>query len=150
MATDSFLVTGGVKQELTITLAMLEKMKAVAIPDLKNLNHLGEPKNTVKGLKGILLKDILSKMEIDATSPRGYSAYYLTCIASDGYTIVYSWNELFNNPVGDHVFIITEMDGKSLRQMDDHIVMLNDSDLKTGRRHLKALAKIKVSLAASE
>jgi hypothetical protein len=43
-------------------------------------------------VKGVLLKDILIKVEIDAETPKVLSEYYFVCIASDNYKVVFSWN----------------------------------------------------------
>src|SRR6185295_3246333 len=138
--TSSFVIGGNVKSPLTVQIADLGKWKASSIGDVVITNHLGEKRSEAKGLKGVLLKDVLSAVEIKAESPRLLSQYYFVCKANDGYTIVYSWNELFNNPEGDAVYIVIEKDGKPAASMDDSILMLSPKDFKTGRRHLKALA----------
>ena len=110
-------------------------------------NHRGDPKDTVKGLKGILLKTILDNVELNAEKPKDYSEFYISLIASDGYKNVYSWNELFNTDVGNHVFVITEMDGKTISEMPQRILVMSLADINTGRRHLIALAKVEFKKA---
>ena len=145
--TSSFTIAGEVKSPLTVQIADLNKWKASDIGDVAITNHLGEKRSDAKGLKGVLLRDVLGTVEIKAESPRVLSQYYFVCKANDGYTIVYSWNELFNNPEGDAVYIVTEKDGKPAASMDDSILMISPKDFKTGRRHLKALASIEVRRA---
>ncbi|HWA32860.1 MAG TPA: hypothetical protein VG737_01960, partial [Cyclobacteriaceae bacterium] len=85
--------------------------------------------------------------EINAESPRVLSEYYFACKANDNYTVVYSWNEIYNTATGDSAYIITEKNGKDAASMDDSILMISPKDRMTGRRHVKALASIEVKRA---
>src|SRR5437879_4975941 len=87
--TEEFIVTGHVQQELKFTLADLEKIPSKKIDDVIITNHLGEKKSTAKNMKGILLKDLLNKIEYKSESPKVLSEFYLTFIASDNYKVVY-------------------------------------------------------------
>jgi hypothetical protein len=89
----------------------------------------------------------LSVVNINAESPRVLSEYYFVCKANDGYTVVYSWNELFNTGTGDSVYIVTEKDGKQASEMPESILMISPKDFRTGRRHVKALSSIEVRRA---
>jgi hypothetical protein len=140
-------VSGDVNANKKITLEDIRKLTAHEIEDVVITNHLGEKKSEAKGLRGILFKDLLQSVDFKAESPRVLSEFSIICKANDGYTVVYSWNELFNSPVGESVFIITEKEGKKMGEMNDSILMLSSKDYKTGRRHLKALAKIEIKRA---
>jgi len=142
--TTSFIISGKVKASITISIVELKKLKQHDIGDVAITNHLGEPKSTAKGLKGVLLKDVLELAQIDAENPKVLSEYYFVCKANDNYTVVYSWNELFNTAVGESSYIVLEKEGKSADQMTDSILMISPKDQKTGRRHVKALASIEV------
>jgi len=146
-STSSFTISGEVVAPLTVSISDLKKWKEVSAGDLVITNHLGEKKSEAKELKGILLKDILQTVEIKAESPKVLSEYYFVFIASDGYKVVYSWNELFNTSVGESVYIITEKNGKPISEMDDSILAVSTKDSKTGRRNVKGLASIVVMRA---
>lgn len=148
--TESFVVTGAVEKELTFQLADLAQLPSSPLADVVITNHLGEPRGTAKGLKGVKVKDVLSSLVIKAESPKALSEYFLTFVASDGYTVVYSWNELFNSPTGDNCHLITEKDGKKLAEMPDRLLVLTPSDFKTGRRHIKGLQRITVARAPKD
>jgi len=141
-STDALTISGKVKKEIVINLTDLQTYESKKIPDVIITNHLGEPKGTSKNLKGILLKDILVKIEFVVESPKVLSEFYFTCIASDGYKVVFSWNEIFNTATGDNIYIITAKDGKELKDMDDRMLIISTTDFKTGRRNVKGLAKI--------
>lgn len=142
--TTAFTISGQIKKEIIITLSDLTGLNSLKIDDLVITNHLGVHKGTARGLKGIPVKEILKDLSYNVESPRILNEFYLTFIASDGYKVVYSWNEIFNNPSGDRIFLVTEKEGKPITDMEDRILMINTSDFKTGRRHLKGLDKIRV------
>jgi len=114
----------------------------VPIKNVILTNHLGEVKGNIQNIKGIALKPLLEKIEFLAEKPKELSEFYLTFVASDGYKVVYSWNEIFNSETGNNLFIITEKDGKKLTDLDDRILTITTTDFKTGRRYVKALDKI--------
>lgn len=142
--TSSFTISGEVFTPLTVSVMDLKKWKEVAVGDLVITNHLGEKKSEAKGLKGILLKEILQTVEIKSESPKVLSEYYFVFTASDGYKVVYSWNELFNTVVGESVYLVTEKNGKTITDMDDSILVVSAKDYKTGRRNVKGLSSIAV------
>jgi hypothetical protein len=145
--TTSFTVSGKVKSEKKITITDLEKMPLVAIGDVAITNHKGEVKGTAKNMRGVLLRDVLSDMELDTDNPKLMSEYYFVFTATDGYRVVFSWNELFNSAVGQTVFVVIEKDGKKVSQTEDSILTISSADLKTGRRFVKNLSGIIVGRA---
>ena len=142
--TDEFNITGAVKHTLKFSLKDLLTFHQDSLGDLVIKNKRGEDKSTAKNMKGVLLKTVLDSAHIYAEKPKEFSEYIITLIASDNYKNVYSWNELFNTDIGKHVYIITEMDGKSITEMPDRILVLSLSDFNSGRRHLKGLTTINV------
>jgi hypothetical protein len=140
--TNDFVVTGQIKKELKFTLADIEKYTSRTIGDVVITNHLGEPRGTAKQLTGILLKDLLKDLELKEETPKRFSEFYLTFVAVDNYKVVYSWNEIFNSPTGDNLFLITSRDGKKIKDMEERILILTPTDFKTGRRYIKGLSKI--------
>lgn len=141
---DEFVIEGRVKQTIRITLADILKEKSQKIPDIVITNHLGEKKSDAKGLSGVLLKDLLSRVELDAENPKILSEFFFVVVATDGYKVVYSWNELFNSDTGNHVFVITEKNGRSMAENEDRILIMCTSDRMTGRRNVKGVVTIKV------
>lgn len=148
--TEMVVVKGAVEKEVTITIAHLTAIADKPIADVVITNHLGEAKSKSTGLRGVLVRDILNSVAIKAESPKILSEFYLVFVATDGYTVVYSWNELFNSPTGESCYFITAKDGKKLPEMPDRILMLTPTDTKTGRRNLKSLSRIVVARAGKE
>jgi len=145
--TQSFLIIGKVKKESVITMDSLNKLPLKEIGNIKVTNHLGEFKHQDEHLKGVLLKDVLRNTTFAISSPKLLSQLYFVCSGADGYKVVYSWNELYNTEVGDHVFILMEKNGIQAVQMPENIQMTSMLDFKTGRRYLHNLSKIEVKQA---
>ena len=144
--TDRFTISGSVKHSQTITLADLEKWKQDSLGNLIVRNKEGAIKNSLQGLKGVLLTSLLDSAGITAESHKAYSQLVIILTASDGYTNVYSWNELYNTEIGKKVYIITSINNKPLAELKDRILAFSLADINSGRRHLKALASVTVKV----
>jgi hypothetical protein len=76
--------------------------------------------------------------------PKFLNEFFFVFIASDGYRVIFSWNEIYNTETGNNFFIVTEMEGKKLKYLGQRILFISTGDLKTGRRYIKGLEKIEV------
>ncbi|GGH11133.1 hypothetical protein [Mucilaginibacter phyllosphaerae] len=140
-----FSIIGEVEKESVITLDSLKQYTIRPIGDIKVTDHTGAFKHQDEELKGILLKDVLSHTRFKTPSPKLLSRFYFACTGTDGYTVVYSWNELYNTTVGNQVCIIIEKNGIKADKMPESLQMTSAGDFKTGRRYLHNLDKIIVS-----
>lgn len=143
--TSSFSIEGDIKNKMVISPKELSTFEQKEVGDIPIKNHQEEIKHTVTKVKGVLLKDVLKQIVLNTANPKLFNAYYITCVASDDYKVVYSWNELFNSPTGDNTYILTSRDGQSISQMDDHIAIITSTDFHQGSRYLRALSKIIIS-----
>jgi len=125
--TDQFSIEGKVKNRLNLLIKDLNVFAIHSIDSVIIYNHLMKPKKTIKQIKGVMLKDILDKAGIDV-SLKLLSEVYITCIASDNYKVVFSWNEVYNSAIGEKVMILTEANGKKGNQIPDRIVLLSVAD----------------------
>lgn len=145
--TESFKVTGKIKSEKVFTLQQLDSFLKQTLNDQILYNHNGEAKDTVRNLKGTLLKSVLAKIGFVYEKPKELNEFYFVLTASDGYKVVFSWNEIYNTGVGDGLFVITELEGKSLRDIPQRIIVASAADTKPGRRYIKGLQKIEIKKA---
>ncbi|MCC8424446.1 hypothetical protein [Mucilaginibacter sp. UR6-11] len=145
--TFKFSIIGKVKKESVITIDSLKQYIIQTIGDIKVTDHTGAFKHQDDKLKGILIKDVLSHTVFDVSSPKLLSTVYFQFVGADGYKVVYSWNELYNTEVGNHVYILTEKNGVKAADMKESLQMTSMMDFKTGRRYLHNLDKIIVSVA---
>jgi len=142
--TDQVKITGNVKSNIVFTLNSINQYPVYALDSLVINNHLLQRRRVIHNIKGVRIKDVLEEAVLSEESPKLFSEFFFTCVATDGYKVVYSWNELFNTEVGKQVYIILESDGKKASESGDRIVMLSGGDQATGRRYIKNLAEIKV------
>ncbi len=141
---ESLKIEGKIKAEKTFLLSELDTFPKVAIADQTLYNHKGEVKGLVKNMKGVLLKTVLERIAFDYDKPKELNAFYFVFVATDGYKVVFSWNEIYNTEAGNNFYIVTEMEGKKLKDMEQRILFISTADLKSGRRYIKALEKIEV------
>ncbi|WP_231625586.1 molybdopterin-binding protein [Pedobacter sp. R20-19] len=139
-----FTIEGDVKQKLTINLASLSTYKKVSIDSITILNHLLQRKSSIKNIKGVPLKEILSQVEINESSPKKLSEYYLVCSATDNYKVVFSWNEVFNTKSENNILILTDFVADPAKAEKGNIAMITTTDVATGRRFVKGLNKINI------
>lgn len=137
-----FTVTGEVEKATVINLDTLNQYSVKDIGNINVTDHTGKFKHKDDQLKGVLLKDVLSHTIYKTASPKLLSRFYFVCSAADGYKVVYSWNEIYNTPVGDHIFIIMQKNGIKAGSMPESLQMTSAIDFKTGRRYLHNLDKI--------
>lgn len=139
--THQFDVKGAVEKEVTITLADISALSPVLLGDLDIVNHSGQTVNTARQVKGVLLRDVLRSISITSPSDRELSCYYLLCTASDGYTVTFSWNEVFNST---DVYVVVEVDGVPLGQYPKSIQLFDRRDIQSGRRFMRGLSTIEI------
>src|ERR1700712_3834801 len=139
---ESFTVSGEVLKAETIDIAKLSGYTQVHLDSLRIYTHDMQPKGLMKNISGVLLKDILSAIPFNNENPKLLSEYYIECMATDGYKVIFSWNEIFNSETGKHVMIITGKNGTNATQLDDRIALITPTDQATGRRYVKWLNRI--------
>lgn len=140
-------VRGDIRKPVTFTYEDLKKYPVHEVKSIDILNHKMEFKKTLKNLKGVLLKDVLSQISFNVPTPKELSTYYLVCTAEDGYRVVYSWNELFNTEAGDRIMLITDENGTPASGTKEGITMITPGDRATGRRYVKNLSEIVIKKA---
>lgn len=133
-------VNGAIKNEWALSLSQLDTMRLMSIPDVVIKNHTGEVKRTLSNLNGVAIQELLQNVTITAGSPKVLSEYYLVFTACDGYKVVFSWNELFNNKSGKHVYLFKEKNGTTLS-------IITPMDDMTGRRYVQSISTITIKRA---
>jgi hypothetical protein len=139
---ESFTVSGEVLKTETIDISKLSGYTQVHLDSLRIYTHDMQPKGLMKNINGVLLKDILSAISFNNENPKSLSEYYIECEATDGYIVLFSWNEIFNSETGKHVMIITSKNGTNASQLDDRVALITPTDQATGRRYVKWLNRI--------
>lgn len=97
----------------------------------------------ITSFRAVLLRDLLDRAGVDLVNPKEKGRYYIVTRATDGYTAVFAYNELVNNPTGQQVFVLFDENGKPITD-DGAFVLLTANDTVTGARHVKWLNTIDV------
>lgn len=139
-----FTVEGVIKKKLTFSLESFTNLPIIQLDSATIYNHLMQPKSMIKRIRAVSLKEVLSDMEILAESPKLLSEYYLVCTATDGYKVVFSWNEVFNAETESNILILTNFETDPLKEQKGNIALFVPGDKATGRRFVKGLQKITV------
>jgi hypothetical protein len=139
---ESFTVSGEVVKSETIDIAKLSGYTKVHLDSLRIYSHDMQPKGLMKNIDGVLLKEILSAIPFNNENPKVLSEYYIECQATDGYHVIFSWNEIFNSETGNHVMIVISKNSVNAAQLDERIALVSPSDKATGRRYVKWMNKI--------
>lgn len=139
-----FRITGRVKQERHYSLEQLLTMDMVEVKDLLFACGSGEPKGRLKNCVGVLLTDIINSAEVITTGHNDTKRMYVVVSSDDGYTTVFSWQELFNTVVGEGVMVLLEKEGKKLYQEHGGVDLFSARDNLTGPRYVKRLAAIDI------
>ena len=142
--TTSIDVTGAVEHALALDVDELRKFPPQQVGELGLVCQTGANIGKLEKLKGVLLRDILEKAAIQAPGHNDVKKMAIIAGASDGYKVVFSWNEIFNSPIGDGVIVFFEKDGFPLADDEGRIALVSTKDLRTGPRHVKWLQSIEV------
>lgn len=135
-------VEGRIKNRKVYSLDELKQFPRVQLDSLQIYGHDMTLHGVARNIKGVLLRDVLKGIEFDAEKPKLLSEYYIKCVATDNYKVVFSWNEIFNSATGDKLMIALEKDGQPAATSKDGIVLVTPTDRATGRRFVKEFSRI--------
>ncbi|MEO8769217.1 MAG: hypothetical protein ABI402_04015 [Ferruginibacter sp.] len=141
-SSDSIVISGIVIKQIVIPLNDISSMADTSFPTLKILNHHGEFKVNYANVKAVALKRIFEKNLLSSAKPKEMYSFYFVCKAIDGYTAVYSYNELFNDDA--KIFIVTAYDDLNLKTMPEKPMLLFMSAPATGKIGMRGLKSIEV------
>ncbi len=140
-------VTGRVKQPLILSMDELCSMDTEEIQDVPIFCGSGTPKGRIVCCKGVLLEKVIGKAEVLKEEHNDTKKMFIVALAGDGHKVVFSWQEIFNTPVGGGVMVLIEKEGKSLCDEDGLLELISAEDYFTGSRYVKGLKEIEVILA---
>lgn len=135
------MITGKVMAEKAITLSDLKNYNNIELQDI-NVSCTPRKEDKAKAVKGVLVKSILDSVAFQYEYSRQLGQYYFLFVASDGYKIVFSFNEVYNTEIGNNLYIVTEIDGKEAGETSNKTLLLSTKDIKGGSRNVRWLSKI--------
>ncbi len=140
---DQINLTGLVKHPLSLTIDSLRQLPLKTGGPINIVGSTGQIRRVITSFRGVLLRDLLDRAGVDMVIPKEKGKYFVIARATDGYTAVFAYSELVNNPTGQQTFILFEENGKLIAD-DGAFVLLTANDTVTGARHVKWLAQIEV------
>ena len=140
---ETLTISGLVEHPLTLSIDSLRALPLQSGGPINIVGSSGQVRKTFQSFRGVLLRDLLDKVRIQMPNQKDKGKYYIVARATDGYTAIFSHNELFNNPTGKQVIVLIEENGQPIAD-DGAFVLLTADDIITGARHVKWLSQIEV------
>jgi len=136
------VVNGAVQQPLALGAEELREFDQSQIVEVRLPGRdAGAPASV---LKGVRLRAVLERARLKTADHNTVKKLAIIAAASDGYKVVFSWNELFNAELGDSVIVVFERDGKPLAPSEGPLALISGKDIRTGPRHVKWLQSLEV------
>src|SRR6188508_2439568 len=92
---DTVFVQGLVLKPIALSIGDLQGISPKYLAGLKLVNSSGETKKTLAPTKGILLRDILRRVEIDLRN-KERGKYFIVVTGVDGMQVIFAYNELIH------------------------------------------------------
>lgn len=144
--THTLKISGKVKVERVFSLEQLSAWPAVELGEV-NTSCSSKGKEMTPGVRGILLKAVLDSVAFQYQKAKNLGSYYFKLVSADGYTLVFSFGEIYNTETGNHLYLVTQMNGKKMADLENGILLLSPTDIRTGSRNMKWLKEIVVCQA---
>jgi DMSO/TMAO reductase YedYZ molybdopterin-dependent catalytic subunit len=136
-------VTGLVNRPQRLTVAELREMAPAEIQNLQMVCESG-PHEGRSSYRGVLLTAILDKADIIMREYDSPGWIYITVTSSDGHWVLFSYQELYNSPVGDQAVVVVERNGQPLGEHEGEIAFISANDKIPGPRKMRYLQRIQV------
>ncbi len=144
--TQGFSISGRVKETCTINIAELKSMDTFEVSGSLHACGSGEPKGHLGTLRGVLLSDIINKAPVLIKDHNDTKKMFIIASSDDGYTTVFSWQEIFNTSVGEGIMVMLEKDGLPVHGGSGLVDIFSANDFLTGPRYLKRLSNIEIKI----
>ncbi len=142
--TQRVTVFGAVEHKLSLGIADLQRFPLQRIGETDLVCQSGAEVGKLENFVGVRLRDILEKAAIVSREHNDLKKIIIIASASDGYKAVFSWNELFNSPLGEGVIVFFERNGAPLDDSEGRLAMVSMQDTRAGPRHVRWLQGIEV------
>ncbi|QIL20309.1 molybdopterin-dependent oxidoreductase [Thermomonas sp. HDW16] len=94
--------------------------------------------------RGVRLREVIDATGLALEGHKDARRMVVVARATDGYLVTFSWNELYNTPIGDEVLVAWEKDGAALTPREGQLLLISGKDIKTGPRHVRQLSEIEI------
>lgn len=147
---DKLEVMGLVDRPTILTIDSLKKLNVYTSGPFHVKSRTGDVRQEFKSFKAVLLKEIVKRAGIkieNASEMARYNyekgSYYIVLTATNGYRVMYTYNELMFTTVGDHAMVLFEGNGKEITT-GGKIMGFCTTDTITGARNIWWMKSIEV------
>ncbi|BDD91793.1 hypothetical protein PanNE5_12330 [Pandoraea sp. NE5] len=143
------VVSGCVKRRYSFDLCALMRLPTQLTGPLDVVCLSGRMVRCASEYKGVRLSALLDIAQLCLPHARDFTRAYVLAQGADGYTVMFSWHELYNTPVGIGALVVYERDGQPLDDDEGGIGLISTSDFRVALRQVRALKRLSVHLADS-
>ncbi len=141
------VVSGSVKRRHSFDLCALMRLPTQLTGPLDVVCLSGRKVRSASDYKGVRLSALLDVAQLRMPNARDFTRAYVLAQGADGYTVMFSWHELYNTPVGVGALVVYERDGLPLGDEEGGIGLISSCDLRVALRQVRALRRLTVHLA---
>ena len=139
-----FRISGRVRETCRFHLSQLLAMETVEFNDLLMACGSGEPKGRINSCRGILLTDIINMAGVITSDHNDTKKMYVVASSDDGYTKLFSWQEVVIATVGEGVIVLLEKDGQRVYEDFGRVDLFSTGDFLSGARYVKRLFDLRI------
>lgn len=140
------VVTGRVKEPVTLSMDKLRQMDMVKTDHLKMICGEGDVKGDIGCCTGVLLTDIINLAEVIAPEHNDTKKMYVVATSDDGYKTLFAWQELYNSDNGEGIIVVLERDGVPVYDNYASADLVSARDILTGPRHVRDIRSIDIRI----
>lgn len=137
-------IIGKVRRPLVLSMEQLREMDVEEAKDVALYCGDGAPRGRIQSCRGVVLEDIIRRAEVIKEDHNDTKKMFIVASAFDGYKVVFSWQEIFNSPVGGGVMVLVERDGVRLGAESGGMELISVQDFFTGARYVRGLETVEV------
>ncbi|WP_353193836.1 molybdopterin-dependent oxidoreductase [Pandoraea pnomenusa] len=141
------VVSGCVKRRHSFDLCALQRLPTQLTGPLDVVCLSGRKVRSANEYKGVRLSALLDVAQLRMPQARDFTRAFVMAQGADGYTVMFSWHELYNTPVGVGALVVYERDGQPLGADEGGIGLISTCDLRVALRQVRALTRLTVHLA---
>lgn len=142
-AEGALVLSGRLQRSLSLDLTQLKRYESVlAKPFDLRCYTTNRFIRSVEPYRGVRLTTLLTDAGLPNDVPGEFKRTVFVAVGHDGYAVTFSWHELFNTPVGEHVLVAYECGGRALDAEDGAPILFSGADILPAPRHVKRLERI--------
>jgi DMSO/TMAO reductase YedYZ molybdopterin-dependent catalytic subunit len=136
-------IGGAVQRPLSLSVAALRDYGSVSLDPFDLVCFTtGRYIRQVASYRGVQLRVLLDAAGVRVPGNTDFKRTVFLAHAHDGYAVTFSWHELFNSPIGEHVLIAYACADRELGVEDGLPVLVSGADTLRAPRHMKRLARV--------